>query len=119
MTGDLTRLVAPLVWTAFDGDNMRSQCKISGMIFHASSEEDQESSDALNVVRVVAALDQCALDRLIAEAVAAERERCAKVAEASAQSDLDYADKYPDEVGGYERMAHRGSTVAAAIREQS
>lgn len=58
-------------------------------------------------------------DRLIAEAVAAERERCAKVADASAQSDLDYADKYPDEAGRYERTAHRAKTIAAAIRGQS
>ena len=109
MTLDLTRIVAPLVWRAFYGGNMRARCEVSGTFFHASSEEDMVASDALNARRVVAALDPSALDRLIAEAVAAERERCAKMCDRIAGNTKDF-------IAETRRAA---GMCAAAIRGQS
>lgn len=43
-------------------------------------------------------------------------EEAARVAETTAESDLAYGRRYPDEYPKMEQRAHRGKTIAAAIR---
>ena len=43
-------------------------------------------------------------------------EEAARVAETNAESDLAYGRRYPDEYHKMEQRAHRGRTIAAAIR---
>lgn len=51
-----------------------------------------------------------------ASAVAAERERCAQIADRAAERDAAWAEEYPDEARICEQRELRATTIAAAIR---
>ena len=55
-------------------------------------------------------------DRAYAEGRAEALEEAARVAETNAESDLAYGRRYRDEYHKMEQRAHRGRTIAAAIR---
>lgn len=107
---DLARIVKPLTTVSVKGEVVEVHCLEYVMRYSDNPYYVQLFNDR-HTARVLAALDTDALRQMIADAVAAEREACARIAE---NTSWDWVYDEPDD-DEYERPPDP-EKIAAAIR---